>query len=58
MTKKIEDAERLRKAKAPRGERTQKAIGFRCDLDNIEFLQQQPNMGRFLNDLIRKARGA
>ena len=53
MTKKIEDDERVRKAYAPRGQRGQKMLNFRCDLDNWEKLSQQPNKGRFINDAIR-----
>lgn len=53
MTKKLEDAERMRKAYAPRGERGQRMVNFRCDLDNWELLQRQPNKGRFINEAIR-----
>lgn len=53
MTKKIEDSERVRKAYSPRGVRGQRMFNFRCDLDNWERLQQQPNKGRFINDAIR-----
>lgn len=53
MTKKIDEKYRVRKAYAARGERGQKMINFRCDLDNIEKLSQQPNKGRFINDAIR-----
>ena len=56
MTKKLEDSERVRKAYAPRGERGQKMLNFRCDLENWEFLQGIPNKGRFLNLLIERAR--
>lgn len=58
MTKKVEDNERIRKEYAPRGQRGQKMVNFRCDLDNYVWLQQQPNKGRLLNELIGKARGA
>lgn len=57
MTKKIEDGERLRKAKAPKGTRTQVRITFLLDEEHAEFLNQQPNKGRFLNTLISKERG-
>ena len=53
MTKKIDENDRLRKAYAARGERGQKMVNFRCDLDNIEKLSHQPNKGRFNNDAIR-----
>lgn len=57
MTKKLEDGERLRKAKAPRGIRTQVRVTFLLDEEHAELLAQQPNKGRFLNTLISKARG-
>ena len=57
MTKKIEDGERLRKAKAPKGTRTQVRVTFLLDDEHADFLNQQPNKGRFLNNLISKARG-
>lgn len=50
-----------RKAYARKGERAQKMFNFRLDLDHWEWLQQQPNKGRYLNELIaadRKAQGA
>lgn len=53
MTKKIDDNERVRKAYSPRGQRGQRMFNFRCDLDNWERLQKQPNKGRFVNDAIR-----
>lgn len=45
-----------RKEYAQRGTRTQKMMSFRLDAENIEFLEQQVNKGRFINDLIAKAR--
>lgn len=51
---------RLRKEYAPKGQRSQKMVTFRLDLDNEEWLQQQQNKGRYINDLIaadKKARG-
>lgn len=43
--------------KSPKGARTQKMFSFRLDLDLVEYLESQPNKGRFLNDLIREAMG-
>lgn len=43
---------RLRKEYAPKGQRSQKMVTFRLDLDNEEWLQQQQNKGRYINDLI------
>ena len=56
MTKKLTDEQRVRKAYAADGERAQKMFNFRCDLDNWEWLQQQKNKGRYLNELIAKDR--
>lgn len=56
MTKKLEDGERIRKAYASRGERGQKMINFRCDLENAEWLDKQPNKGRAINQAIVEAR--
>lgn len=49
--------ERIKKEYAPNGQRSQKLMCFRCDLDNLEWLNQQPNKGRAINNLIRKERG-
>ena len=53
MTKKKSEEERERKEYSPRGERSQRMFNFRCDLDNWEKIQRQPNKGRFVNDAIR-----
>lgn len=53
MTKKMEDEQRVRKAYSPRGQRGQRMFNFRCDLDNWEKLESQPNKGRFVNEAIR-----
>lgn len=57
MSKKIEDADRVRKAYAPRGQRSQVRITFLLDEENVEQLRQQPNKSRYLNNLISKDRG-
>lgn len=56
--KEKEERERVRKAYAPKGETSQKMVTFRCDLENIEWLNRQVNKGRYINDLIAKDRGA
>ena len=43
----------IRKA-GVRGIRTQKAMTFLIDLENVERLQGEKNKGRLINDLIRK----
>lgn len=56
MTKKLTEEERVRKEYSPRGQRGQKMINFRCDLDNYNYLKEQPNRGRLLNELIKSKR--
>lgn len=46
-----------KRKKSPKGERTQKMFSFRLDVDLVEFLESQPNKGRYLNDLLRVAMG-
>lgn len=48
--KRVEGA---RKRKAPKGTRTQKMFNFRLDDSLSNWLDTQPNKGRYLNDLIR-----
>ena len=57
MKKEKEEKARVRKAYAARGETSQKMVTFRCDLDNIEWLNSKANKGRYINDLIAKDRG-
>lgn len=45
-----------RKAYSADGERGQKMMSFRLDLENIEYLNKKPNKGRYINDLIRRER--
>lgn len=52
MNEEKDTRERVRKAYAPRGERSQKMVTFRADLDNIKWLEQQHNKGRYINNLI------
>lgn len=47
------EKEPLRKEGRKRGTVTQKMVSFRCDDENIEWLEHQPNKGRYLNNLIR-----
>lgn len=44
--------ERNRKVYAPAGQRAQKMMTLRVDLENLEWLQTKPNKGRYINDLI------
>lgn len=59
--KEKEPKEYVRKAYAAKGERSQKMMSFRVDNENLEWLESQPNKGRYINNLIekdRKERGA
>lgn len=42
-----------RKQYGKRGEKSQKLIAFRADIDLLDWLKSQANMGRYINDLIR-----
>lgn len=42
-----------RKQYGKRGEKSQKLIAFRADIDLLDWLKAQSNMGRYINDLIR-----
>lgn len=53
----MEQAKQERKKRAPKGQRTQRMMSFRLDDDVMQFLDQQPNKGRFINQLIRAAMG-
>lgn len=53
MAQSEETKERMRKAYAPKGERSQKTMSFRLDNDLHSWLSQQPNKGRYINELIR-----
>lgn len=52
--KEKEERERVRKTYAPKGETSQKMVTFRCDLENIDWLNRQVNKGRYINKLIKK----
>lgn len=56
MTKAKEESERIRKKYATRGSRSQVRQGFLVDNENAEWLNQQPNKGRYLNNLIQADR--
>lgn len=52
MEPKKEEKDRMRKAYAPKGERSQKMMSFRVDNEVSEWLNHQSNKGRYINDLI------
>lgn len=56
MANKEQAQERNRKARAKNGERGQKMMSFRVDNANLAWLEQQPNKGRYINDLIERDR--
>lgn len=53
MEQEKDKKERVRKAYSPKGQRGQKPMTFRIDLDNVEWLEKQPNKGRALNEALR-----
>lgn len=50
-----EEKERIRKG-CKRGKLTQKMVNFRCDLENVQWLEQQPNKGRAINQALEAYR--
>lgn len=48
----------VRKEYAARGERSQKMVSLRIDYDNLVWLNQQHNKGRYINELIAADRKA
>lgn len=50
------EKELIRKGGNTRGVITQKMMSFKVDLDNIEWLDLQPNKGRYINALIERDR--
>lgn len=54
--KENKEKEYVRKQYAPKGERSQKMVNFRCDYENVLWLENQPNKGRYINNLIEKDR--
>lgn len=56
MEEQKEQKERQRKAYAPKGERSQRTWSFRLDNELADWLNQQPNKGRYINDLIKADR--
>lgn len=53
MKQKTEENERMRKAYAKKGERSQKTMSFRLDNELAKWLSKQSNKGRYINELIR-----
>lgn len=54
--KEKEQKERVRKAYASKGSRSQKMMSFRVDNELQMWLDSQPNKGRYINDLVRADR--
>lgn len=50
------EKELIRKGGNTRGVITQKMMSFKIDNDNLEWLQMQPNKGRYINALIERDR--
>ena len=53
MKQKKEEQERVRKPYSPKGERGQKLMSFRIDLENLEWLEHQTNKGRAINEALK-----
>lgn len=53
MNEMRDQIEGAKKRKAPKGTRTQKMMNFRLDNSLANWVDTQPNKGRYLNDLIR-----
>lgn len=47
---------RTRREYAKKGERNQTMFSFRLDVENLDWLNSQPNKGRAMNRLIEEAR--
>lgn len=56
MAKEKVEKERIKRAYAAHGQRSQKMFNFRLDLENLDWLNQQQNKGRYINELISKDR--
>lgn len=52
------EKELIRKGGNTRGVITQKMVSFKLDNDNLEWLELQPNKGRYINSLIEQDRKA
>ena len=48
----------VRKQYAADGTRSQKMMTFRCDNENITWLESKPNKGRYINELIARDRAS
>lgn len=58
MAKEKEEKPRIKREYAKRGSTNQKMMSFRLDNENLDWLLQQPNKGRYINELIAKERQA
>ena len=56
MEQKNDQSAASRKAGRKRGEITQTMVPFKCDFENVEWLSQFANKGRYLNELIERDR--
>ena len=56
MEKEKVKKERKKRTYAAPGQRSQKMFNFRLDLENLDWLNQQQNKGRYINELISKDR--
>ena len=50
----MDNKKRVRKEGITHGKVSQKVFSFRLDIEHLEWLNLQPNKGRYINDLIAK----
>lgn len=53
MKEKTKEEQRIRREYAAHGTRNQRTMSFRLDNELAEWLSQQPNKGRYINNLIK-----
>ena len=51
-----EEKKQERKSGRVNGNVTQKVFSFRLDVEHLAWLEEQPNKGRYINELIAKDR--
>lgn len=56
MSERTKDGERVRRAYAPRGQRSQVRVTFLLDNENVEHFNKQTNKSRYLNRLVANDR--
>lgn len=52
MSERVKEGERVRRAYAPRGQRSQVRVTFLLDNENVDHFNKQTNKSRYLNRLV------